>query len=242
MSKVSKFTIIGLIILLGVNTVVFTMVYKESEEKYNTLQSRYQMKNDSGFLYILKNIDSVIPLAETLEAISNTAKDESPTKVVQLIETAKKEVAHMDEQLQALIEFSDDYSENGSPEIVVNHTVMNTEEQFNIYLSADSGIWWVIRSISYDYWKSSPKIINDKAREHLRLLADELRSMEKTLDILKENHTSSINSIYAVELAKPHVVGQLEPHFKKLNKLNENLNEKLDRKLNEELHSNSGDK
>ncbi|WP_454189867.1 hypothetical protein [Paenibacillus sp. Marseille-Q7038] len=64
MSKVSKFTIIGLIILLGVNTVVFTMVYKDSEEKYNTLQSRYQMKNDSGFLYILENVDSVIPLEQ----------------------------------------------------------------------------------------------------------------------------------------------------------------------------------
>lgn len=242
MTKVSKLTITGLIILLCLSTVIFMLLLKESEEKYDILQSRYQMKNDSGFLYILKNIDSIIPLADTLEAISNTAKDENPTKVVQLIETAKTEAAQMAEQMQTLIEFSDDYSENGSPEIVVNQSVMSTEEQFDIYIAADSGIWWVIRSISYDYWKSSPKLINDKAREHLRLLAKELRSMEITLDKLKENHTVSINSIYYVALAKSDVLVKLNPHFIKLNELNEDLNEKLDRKLNEEFNTNSGDR
>lgn len=232
MSKVSKFTIIGLIILLGVSTIVFTMVYKESEEKYSILQSRYQMKNDSGFLYILKNIDSVIPLAETLEAISNTAKDESPAKVVQLIEIAKTEAAHMDEQLRKLIEFSDDFRENESPHMVVNQAVMSSEEQYDAYILAHSGIWGNIRSISYDYWKSSPKLINDSSREYVRLLAEELRSLEKTLDNLKESHTTSINSIYFLELAKPHVVGQLKPHLVKINGMNEKLNAELNKEFN----------
>ncbi|WP_211747000.1 hypothetical protein [Paenibacillus sp. Marseille-Q4541] len=220
MSKVSKFTMIGFIILLGVSAVIFMTLYKDSQEKYNDLKSRYQMKNDSGFIYILKNTVSLIPLAETLEAISNTEKDESPAKVQQLIEAAKIEADQIDEQMWTLIEFSDDYSENRDPEIVVNSAVMTSDEQYDMY-TAFSGTWGSVRTISYRYWKSSPKLIDEGTREYLRSLAGELRSMDEILSIIKEEYTTSINSLYDAKIAKANLLGLIKPHLIKIDKLQE---------------------
>ncbi|GIP44007.1 hypothetical protein J45TS6_24660 [Paenibacillus sp. J45TS6] len=221
MSKVSKFTIIGLIILLGVNTVVLTMVYKDSEEKYDNLKSRYQMKNDSGFAYILKNAVSLIPLAETLEDISNTAKDQSPAKVQQLIETAKTEAEQIDEQILTLIEFSDDYSKDNDQGIVVNNSAMISEEQYEMFGLAFSGVWSSVRTISFYYWKSSPKVIDEGTREYLRSMASELRSIDEILSMLKEEYTTSFNSFSNAKYAKAQLVSLLKPHLIKLDKMQE---------------------
>lgn len=219
MSKHIKIYGLILVVLLCINAVV----YKQLDEKYNNLKSLYQQKNDAAFLYLVKHASSALPLAETLETISQTKENEVPAKVQQLIDKAKKQAEEMDDQLLTLIEFSDDYSGNPDPKLSINNTVMTSDEQRDMFVLAfQASAWRPIHNISYTYWKSKPKLINDRTRETLLSLAIELRALDKTIASFKES-TSSITPENYVFHAKAELLKQLKPHLEKLKKIQNEL-------------------
>lgn len=202
-----------LMILLCINVTVFKIIDEHSDEKYNELKSFYQQKNDSAFLYLKNHASSAIPLAETLETISLTKENEVPAKVQQLIERAKTQTDEMDEQLLAFIEFSEDYSDNTDPKLLINNTVMNSDKQGEMFtLAYEGSIWNLIYSISYDYWKTKPKLINDRTRETLLLVATELRKLDKTIMYFKESGPS----FTVRNFEKAALLNSLKPHLEKL--------------------------
>ncbi|MCM3340601.1 hypothetical protein M3650_18675 [Paenibacillus sp. MER TA 81-3] len=130
----------------------------QSSEKYNSLYSLYQMKNDSAFAYLVKNASETIPLADTLMAISESKENEEPAKIRQLIDKAKIQAEEIDEQLLTFIVFSDIYTNNAVPKHFVNNTAMTTDEQLDMFILArEARIWWPLYDTSYSYWKSNPK-------------------------------------------------------------------------------------
>ncbi|WP_233566829.1 hypothetical protein [Cohnella endophytica] len=116
-------------------------VFEESEcrsleDKYNNLNSLYRLKNDSGFVYIVKHASSTIPLADTLMAISVSKENEDPAKIRQLIDKAKVQAEEINEQLLTLIEFCDIYTNNAAPKLSINNTLMTTDEQQDMFFLA----------------------------------------------------------------------------------------------------------
>ncbi|WP_028609047.1 hypothetical protein [Paenibacillus harenae] len=216
MQKQIKIYALMLIVLLCVNAAVYRHLDKRSDERYNNLKSLYQQKNDSAFLYLILHASSAIPLAETLETISRTKENEDPVKVRQLIDMAKIQAEELDEQLFTFIEFSDDYSNNAEPRLSINQTVMTTDIQEDMFeLAFMARTWRPLYSISYAYWKSNPKMINAGTRESLRMLATELRALDKTISSFKENASFITPSDYATQ-TKPWLLEQLRPHLEKL--------------------------
>ncbi|MBD7970588.1 hypothetical protein [Paenibacillus gallinarum] len=222
MSKESY--VIVFAILLGAVTMIFTCVYKDAEikhnQEYNKLEQMYQTKNDSGFLYLLKHPVSPLPLANTLETLSKTEEDERPAKVQELIETAKAQATEVDEQLMMFVNFSDTFSEKEEGEII-NHVYY---EDIDLFLLVSGPTWNPMYSISYRYWKSTPKVLDEYTREYLLSLTEELRSLDKTFTELKDSsNTQSL--IFSDQLigAKIKLLDKLKPHLIKIKQLNESL-------------------
>ncbi|WP_160032415.1 hypothetical protein [Paenibacillus sp. An7] len=222
MSK--KSYVIVFVILLGVVTMIYTKVYKDAEikhnQEYNKLEQMYQTKNDSGFLYLLKHPVSPLPLANTLEALSKTEEDERPAKIQELIETAKTQAEEVDEQLMMFVNFSDTFSEKEEGEII-NHAYY---EDIDLFLLVSGPTWNPMYSISYLYWTSKPKVLDEYTRKYLLSLAQELRSLDKTFTELKDSsNTQSL--IFSDQLigAKIKLLDKLKPHLIKINQLNESL-------------------
>ncbi|MDQ8739388.1 hypothetical protein [Paenibacillus sp. LHD-38] len=216
MQKHIKIYALMLIVLLCVNAAVYRHLDKRSDESYNNLKSLYQQKNVSAFLYLIKHASSSIPLAETLETISQTKENEDPVKVRALIEKAKIQAEELDEQLLTFIEFSDDYSNNAEPRLSINQTVMTSDIQEDMFeLAFMARTWRPLYNISYAYWKSNPKMIDARTRETLRLLATELRDLDKTISLYKENASFITPLDYATH-TKPRLLEQLKPHLEKL--------------------------
>lgn len=234
MSK--KSYVIVFIILLGVITMIYTRVYKDAEikynEKYNKLEQMYQTKNDSGFLYLLKHPISPIPLADTLETLSKTEEDERPAKVQDLIETAKTQAEEIDEQLWMFVNFSDTFSEKEEGEII-NYVYY---ENIDLFLLVNDPTGDPLYSISYRYWKSKPKLLDEYTREYLLTLAAELRSLDRTFTELKDSsHTQNLIFSDQLKGAKFELLDKLKPHLIKI----KGMNEKLNAELNKEFYSNS---
>lgn len=219
MPKNIKIYAIILIVLLCINALVYRDLDTEADEKYNLLKSLYQRKNDAAFLYVMKHTSSALPFTETLETISKTKEDEVPAKVQQLIEKAKIQAEEFDEQLLTLIEFSDDYSNNTDPKLSVNNSVMTSDEQQDMFVLAfKARTWRPIYNISYAYWKSKPKRIDDRTRKTLLTLAKELRALNKTITPFKERASSMDSEIYVAQ-SKAVLLQQLKPHLEKLEKI-----------------------
>lgn len=222
MSK--KSYIIIFTILLGVITIIFTMVYKDAEikndKKLDRLMSLYEEKDDTAFLYILEHMVSFTPLADTLESISKTEQDETPAKIQQRIETAKIQAREIDEQLLLLIKFSGFNAE--SIEKYVNTGDTTTDEQDLFYLAVNS-TWDPIRMISYRYWKLSPKLIDDRTREFLLSLAGELRLMDETLSEMKEMAVTMASSSNYPKNIKSYLLKGLQPYILNIENLNQDF-------------------
>lgn len=88
------------------------------------------------------------------------------------IRESKIQAEEIDDQLSTFIEYSDTYINNAVPKHFVNNTAMTTDEQLDMFILArEARIWWSLYDISYSYWKSNPKTIDNKTRETLRSLA-----------------------------------------------------------------------
>lgn len=225
MPKYIKIYALLLIIITLINIGVYNHLEKQSSDKYNSLNTLYQLKNDSAFAYIVKHASETIPLADTLMAISESNENEDPTKIRQLIDKAKIQAEEIDEQLLTFIEFSDIYTNNAVPKLSVNNTVMTTDEQQDMFILAfQAKVWRPLYNISYSYWKSNPKTIDAKSRETLRLLATELRTLNKTITSFKDD---AHNNFFQGQVApyKAEVLRQLKPHLERLKKIQDDFSE-----------------
>lgn len=225
MSK--KSYIIVFIILLGVITMIYTRVYKDAEiknnQKHELLMSLYKEKDDTAFLYILEHTVSSIPLADTLESISNTKKNERPANVQQLIETAKIQATEIDEQLFLLIKFSG-YNDKFIEEYMNTGGETDTKsDDPDLSFLTHRLTWNPIRTISYGYWKSNPKLIDDRTREYLLSLAGELRSMNEKLSESKEMATSMASSSNYPSNVKRYLLKEIQPFILNIDKLNQDF-------------------
>jgi hypothetical protein len=104
-----------LIIFVLINVAVYRHLENQSSEKYNSLYSLYQKKNDSAFVFLVKHASETIPLADTLMAISESKENEDPAKIRQLIDKVRIQAEEVDEQLSTFVEFSDSYTNNAVP-------------------------------------------------------------------------------------------------------------------------------
>ncbi|MCE5173269.1 hypothetical protein LQV63_28850 [Paenibacillus profundus] len=181
------------------------------------------MKNDSAFAYLVKNASETIPLADTLMAISESKENEEPAKIRQLIDKAKIQAEEIDEQLLTFIVFSDIYTNNAVPKHFVNNTAMTTDEQLDMFILArEARIWWPLYDTSYSYWKSNPKTIDAKTRKTLRSLATELRELNKTIMLFKDEAHHMFFQEQA-ELNKAAMLRQLKPHLERLKKIQDDF-------------------
>ncbi|GIP44006.1 hypothetical protein J45TS6_24650 [Paenibacillus sp. J45TS6] len=224
MSK--KSYIIVFIILLGVITMIYTRVYKDAEiknnQKHELLMSLYKEKDDTAFLYILEHTVSSIPLADTLESISNTKKNERPANVQQFIETAKIQATEIDEQLFLLIKFSG-YNDKFIEEYMNTGGETDTKsDDPDLSFLTHRLTWNPIRTISYGYWKSNPKL-DDRTREYLLSLAGELRSMNEKLSESKEMATSMASSSNYPSNVKRYLLKEIQPFILNIDKLNQDF-------------------
>ncbi|NIK68393.1 MULTISPECIES: hypothetical protein [unclassified Paenibacillus] len=223
MSKPMRYCFIIFIILVVVGTFSYNHLNNKWEDKYNHLKTLYQQKNDSGYIYIVTHASSAIPLAETLEKISASKEDEDPAKIQNLIYQAQDQAEAINEQLLTIIEFSDGFSKDSVPEISINQTVMTTETQKDMFILAfQADVWIPLHNISYNYWKTKPKLINDETRKTLSALATELRALDQTITAYKD---------VAAEMAfreqtpypKSPLLNQLKPHLEKLKSIQNNM-------------------
>lgn len=197
---------------------VYRYLENQSSEKYKSLYSQYQKKNDSAFIYLIKHASETIPLADTLMEISESKENEDPAKIRKLIDKAKIQAEEIDDQLSAYIEFSDIYTNNAVPKHFINNTALTTDEQYNMFILArEARIWWPLYDISRSYWKSNPKTIDTKTRETLRFLATELHELNKTITLFKDE--DGTHMFYLSEHYKALMLGQLRPHLEKLKKI-----------------------
>lgn len=111
MPKHIKIYALILSIFILINVVVYRYLENQSSEKYKSLYSQYQKKNDSAFIYLIKHASETIPLADTLMEISESKENEDPAKIRKLIDKAKIQAEEIDDQLSAYIEFSDIYKQ-----------------------------------------------------------------------------------------------------------------------------------
>jgi hypothetical protein len=193
-----------------------------AREQTENLKKLYQTKNDIGFLTLLREGHSYIPLAETLEKISKVTDEEDPAKVQKLIELAKSQADEADYYLGTLIQFSDSYVNDINPQFMVNHTVMTSKKQEDMYiLASQAGVFMTMYQISYNYWKDKPKQIPQETKEMLHSMAKELRALDDTLQEFKEK------AIYAIEWGefstkeqiKDFTQRAIKPHLEKLIKM-----------------------
>lgn len=223
MPKHIKIYALILIILILINAAVYRHLEIQSSIKFNSLNSLYQLKNDSAFAYIMKNASETIPLADTLMAISESKENEDPAKIRQLIDKAKIQAEEIDEQLLTIIEFSDTFTNNAVPKLSVNNTVMTTDKQQEMFhLAFQARTWRPLYQISYSYWKSNPKTIDTKTRETSRLLATELRALNQTITSFRdEAHQMFFQE--RVEPYKAEMLRQLKPHLERLKKIQDDF-------------------
>lgn len=65
---------------------------------------------------------------------------------------------------------------------MLNHSVGTSEKQNRMLeLTFRARIWRVVYSVSGTYWKAQPKLIDKESRTTLSAIANELRSMDKTI-------------------------------------------------------------
>lgn len=221
--KYIKIYALLLIVIILINVGVYRHLENQSSDKYNSLSSLYQMKNDSAFTYLLKHASETNPLADTLIAISESKENEDPVKIRQLIDKAKIQAEEVDEQLLTFIEFSDIYTNNPVPKLSVNNTAMTTDEQQDMFILAfQARVWRPLYSISYSYWKSNPKTIDAKTRETLHLLATELRALNKMITSFKND----AQDMFFQEQASPYkaeMLLKLKPHLERLKKIQDDF-------------------
>lgn len=202
------------------------MVYKDAEikhdKKLNRLLSLYEEKNDTIFVYMLEHTVPTILLADTLESLSKTEEDESPAKVQQFIETAKTQAREIDEQLFLLMQLSGYNNDIIEKYVNTGETDIKSDEPDLSFL-AYSMTWNPMYTISYQYWKSNPKLIDDRTREFLLSLAGELRLMDKTLSEVKEWEASISTSPNYPGNIKAYLVEKLQPYLINIEKLNEDF-------------------
>lgn len=216
MKRLPKLAWVCLAIVLII-TLIFQYQLNKAEEHVNTIKERYQEKNDFAFLTFLDHTPSFIPLAETLEAISVVDDKEDPANVQQLIEMAKELSDHWYEHILLLIEFSDDYSNDADPQVMINYSIMTSKKQEDMFLLAfKSNIWRVIYNVSARYWKVKPKLIDKKTRTTLTSIAKEVRLLETTIVSLREMSEIANNHEGYVEVVKRQLLDNLRPHLEKL--------------------------
>lgn len=175
----------------------------------------YQEKTNAAFEILLWQAPSVIPLAESLEAIA--ARSDKDSKTVELIEQTKLQATRWESALGNLIEFSDDYSDNADVQVMTNNSIMTSEKQRDmLHLAFNAKISLVLYTVG-------ETALDDGSRRVLTAYAKELRSLEETLSELKESakqypSSSDIHSAY-MEYLKKQLLDQLRPHLEQLKQL-----------------------
>lgn len=197
----------------------FNYRYNTAKEQTDNLKELYQVKNNRGFLTLLRQGHSYIPLAETIEKISKVSDQEDPAKVQKLIELAKTRSKEADQYLATLIEFSDSYVSDSDPRFMANHTVMtskNQEDMFMLALQAD--IFMTMYEVSYNYWKDQPKLIPQDTKRMLVSIANELRSLDETLQSFKDRAVYNMEwgDFASTEQIKDFTLREIKPHLEKL--------------------------
>lgn len=214
-SKLVWICVVVLLVLMG----FYNYQLHAARVQTNNLKKLYQTKNDSGFLTLLREGHSYIPLAESLENISKVTDEEDPAKVQKLIDLAKSQADEADYYLRTLIQFSDSYVNDVNPQFMVNQTVMNSKKQEELYLLASqAGVFMPMYEISYNYWKDKPKQISPKTKEMLHSMAKELRALDDTLQEFKEKavYTMEWGEFSDKEQIKDLTQRAIKPHLEKL--------------------------
>lgn len=198
---------------------------KEQTEKVNKL---YQAKIDSGFLTLLKGGYSLMPLAQTIEKISKVSDQEDPAQVQKLIEMAKTQSEDATHYLETIIEFSDNYAMDSVPQVMVNYTVMTSKKQEDMYyLAHQADLYWLMRGISYHYWKDKPKIISKDTRNTLASATKGLKALDSTLLSFKDDASHAIEWGDSREIGqiKDLFLHEIKPHLEQLIKIKSEIKE-----------------
>lgn len=219
------------IAIVAAITLLMGYELRKAEERLTHVKSLYRNKNDVAFLFLLKKTPSYVPLADTLEALSEVDDKEDPAEVQQRIEKAKELSDNWFQDILVLIEFSDDYTIDADPQYMLNYSIMNSTKQNDMFVLAyQANIRRVAHKISYDFWKVKPKRIPRETRNTLRLLAEEVRLLDDTLAGLRETAARTgfrpeLEPMYDESLKK-QLLDQLKPHLERLKTIQENfLNE-----------------
>ncbi len=217
-SKLVWIFVVLILILIGFYNYQLNTAREESEN----LKKLYQAKNNSGFLTLLRQGHSVIPLAETLEKISKVTDQEDPAKVQKFIERAKSQADEATQFLITLVEFSDNYVNDSTPQFMVNQTVMTSKEQEDLFILAmQADVFRIMYEVSYSYWKDKPKQIPQKTKNTLASIAKELQAMDVTLLQFKEKaaHEMVWGQFATTEQLKILTMRTMKPHFEELIKI-----------------------
>ncbi|QYR22310.1 hypothetical protein KZ483_04765 [Paenibacillus sp. sptzw28] len=224
--KIPKLAWFSIVIVL-MTIWIYQEKLNEVEEHARTIKLLYQEKNDTAFITLLQQTPSFLPFAQTMEAISTSSEKENPARIQQQIERAKSQSKEWEARIWTLIEFSDDHTNNPDPLPMLNHSVGTSEKQNKMLeLTFHARIWRVVYSVSGTYWKAKPKLIDEESRTTLTAIANELRSMEKTINTLKESADFMQTHEDYDETIKKQLIDQFGRHLEKLIKIQDDFFQK----------------
>ncbi|WP_199615140.1 hypothetical protein [Paenibacillus alkalitolerans] len=131
----------------------------------------------------------------------------------------------MDKHISLLITFSDSYTnleKPGTSEGFIDLTAQ--QEQEDVYmLHFRTEVGNVMYFVSGRYWKAKPKLISQNTKDTLALLAEELRSMEKTFASFQEYYDRYYGWNDMETVAKKGFLNQFKPHLTRLESIQDGL-------------------
>ncbi|WP_134703027.1 hypothetical protein [Ammoniphilus sp. YIM 78166] len=212
---------ITLVILLVLVTIFSFFQHRLIREQKQQL-TWYQDKNDYTFLYLLEDTPSLVSLAGLLEKLSKV--DERDEKAFwDLLSHAKNMNQAWEHRLYKLIHLSDDNSQPLKTEYGINHQIMTSALQQDLWLLAfRADTRNVLYVMGYQFKDKASTNLDSKTRETLKGISEQLLLMDQSIHEYQQLAGGRWGDVHFQEEFKRRFLQDMRPYLETIKDLSEN--------------------